>query len=37
MGGTIDFQSEPGKGSIAWVTIPATAILAERKDISTTA
>ena len=37
MGGTIDFQSEPGKGSIAWVTIPATAILAEWKDISTTA
>ena len=37
MGGTIDFQSEPGKGSIAWVTIPATAIMAERKDLSTTA
>jgi signal transduction histidine kinase len=37
MGGTIDFRSEPGKGSIAWVTIPATAIMAERKDLSTTA
>ena len=33
MGGTIEFQSEPGKGSTAWVTIPATAILSEKKEI----
>ena len=33
MGGTIEFQSEPGKGSTAWVSIPATAILSEKKEI----
>lgn len=31
MGGVIDFQSEPGKGSTAWLTIPCTATLSEKK------
>lgn len=35
MGGIIDFQSEPGKGSMAWVSIPCTATLSEKKDVIT--
>ena len=37
MGGTIDVQSESGKGTTIWVTMPATLMLAERKDIAATA
>jgi len=37
MGGSIEFQSEPGKGSIVWVTMPAKAMLAERKEIGAAA
>ena len=35
MGGIIDFQSELGKGSTVWVSIPCTATLSEKKDIIT--
>lgn len=33
MGGIIDFQSEPGRGSTVWVSIPCKATQSERKDI----
>ena len=35
MGGIIDYQSEPGKGSTMWVSIPCTATEWEKKDIVT--
>lgn len=35
MGGEIEFQSTPGKGSLAWVEIPCEAMQIERKDLIT--
>jgi signal transduction histidine kinase len=35
MGGEVDFQSESGKGSTAWVTIPCTATTIEKKVVNT--
>lgn len=35
MGGEVEFQSEPGKGSTAWVTIPCTATTIEKKVVNT--